>query len=668
MASEESKDRSATGFSVLSEEEAKQNYKDYLDLRSAREPWYSDRVENDNFYHNVQFQPGEEDDIIARGQAPLVINVTYSIIKQIISFITSNAPTWEVDPVGDVDKQYCYLQRKLLEATWYSSRGNRQLTSIVKDFCIAGVGYGYINPDYTSTFGLSFKHIPYHQVYISPNAREFDYSDADMQIISKIVSVKQAAMLINKSEDFVKERIESLSQANLGDDEQPTTRYVRYTTPLNQANTARIIQKLTLEHKDVYVVEPINGAAITRKVYFERNKDLEKIEKSGIGRIRVIKNKKVLVKYLSVGDYCERYYLPIETYNLVPFINEFNGNPFPLGDVDFLYGLQRAMNKFIMLTILNATLSNNMKMIAPEGSIDRDAYEKSYSIPGSLTEYKWTNGQPEPKQINPAPFGNEFFGMSDKLVSMMEYITGIYGVLQGNPSGAPDTLGGTISLQNYGSQKVKLSTRNINDALSTVGDVAISLFQNYAPFNQIVSYFDGKELVKMPINYLRVDNSSGEPRIVIENDLSIGKFRTRVNIQTNYGSERQAKAQVLANLASQTKSPQLIPTILRMADIPEADEIAEQFDSLNKANMTISQMQEQIKRLNQINKQLENEAMRKSQSSEIAKFKADLRVLYEKIKSELSQKSSAALSGLENDIANVLQDIEKQGVNGNQSS
>jgi len=643
--------QAASGFRVASEEDAKLCIDAYKEYKSARAPRYRDQVENDNFYHNVQYTPEQRNEIIARGQAPLEINVTYSIIKQIVSLLTSENPTWYVDPVTDADKGYAYTMRSLLNATWYNSRGGRQFSQIAKSAVVAGVGYAGINPTtFAGQFGVQFKHIPYAHVYPSPNIREFDGNDAENWIISKHISHQQASELLSKTVKEIEEYAESAKDAWAAEDGEDSNNNpsLRYMAPLEGHKRIRVIQRLSMENQKVFIVKPNGAGAIGRKIYFSLPEIIKKQRAQGLVTVEEAQMR-VLAKYISIGKHCQKYYIPISTYNIVPFIDEFNDNPYPLGEIDFLMPLQKALNKFMMLTILNATLANNMKMLAPEGSIDPDYYQANYAVPGSLLTYKWSTGMPEPKQINPLPFSGQFFEFPQFIIHLMEYITGIFGVVQGNPEGAPRTASGLMSLQNYGGQKVRLLGRNMNDALSNAGDVAIEMYQNYAPYNGLISYFEDNEVKYLRYNTLEAKDGG----IAIANDISIGKYKTRCVIKQNYGSERELKANMLANLAAQTKSSALIKPILKLADIPEVDEIIESMDELTQANQTIQQQQQTIERMNQINQQLENQVIAKGQQVKLADFSAELAKLKFSLEKDLAVAVETEINKLRMDLANV---------------
>ena len=652
----------SAGQKVADDEDAKLNRETFIQYRASRQKWYTDKVENDRFYHNVQYTDGEENDIKAKGQSPVTINITHAIIKQIISFLTANSPTWYVDPVGDADKEKVYLFRKLLDATWYNSRGRRQFSQICKEVGICGVGYGMVTPNSSNPFGVKFSRQPYHNVYIDPYSSEFDYSDADNIIISKLQSKNQASIFLDLTLKEIEEYAASDETMAMPSDDPMVTNYPRYILPQgNMKSRVRIIQRMTMENANCYIVSPIdNKVPLTRKIYFKIDDRLKKLEGSGLVKIEK-KNMKVLAKYISLGKYCEKYYLPLDGYNITPFIDEYAGNPYPLGALDFLYGLQRTLNKFILLTLLNASLSNNMKMMAVKNSINKQQYEDSYAVPGSLIEWEPNAELPnggKPEQINPVPLSNEFFAFPQLIISMMEYITGIFSVMQGDPQGAPRTASGLMSLQNFGGQKVKLLGRNMEDALVSVGNNTIALFQNYAGLNQTISYFNEQEGKNEQLSFNTLQVYDGG-KFKIENDLSAGKYAARVEIRQDYGSERQGKAQILGNIMAQTKSMALLKPILKLADIPEADQILKEVDEIAKLTQQGQQQQQSIDRLNQINNQLQNQVLQKSQKVELTQFVASLEMLKAKMEKEYGIRVEQEFSDVEQQLQDIVNQVQQ---------
>ena len=649
------------GQEVKDDQDAKLNRDTFLQYRASRQKWYTDRVENDRFYHNVQYTDGEEKDIKAKGQSPVTINITHAIVKQIISFLTANSPTWYVDPVGDSDKQSTYLFRKLLEATWYQSRGRRQFSQICKEVGVTGIGYGMVTPKASNPFGVDFKRVPYHNVYIDPYSSEFDFSDADNIIISKLLSKNQASIFLDLSLDDIDQYAASDETMAMPSDDPMVSNYPRYILPTgNMKSRVRIIQRMTIEKTPAYIITPIdNKVPLTRKIYFKLDDRLKQLEARKWIKIEK-KDLKALAKYISLGKYCEKYYLPMDSYNITPFIDEYAGNPYPLGALDFLYGLQRTLNKFILLTILNASLSNNMKMIAVKNSINKQQYEDSYAVPGTLLEWEPNPEMPDggkPEQINPVPLSNEFFAFPQLIISMMEYITGIFGVMQGNPDSAPRTASGLMSLQNFGGQKVKLLGRNMEDALVNVGNNTITLFQNYAGFNQVISYFNEQSGVTEQLKFNTLNVYDGG-KFNIENDLSVGKYTARVEIRQDYGSERQAKAAVLANVMAQTKTMALLKPILKLADIPEADEVLKEVDEIAKLTQQGQQQQQALQRMQTVNDQLQNEILRKSQKVELTQFVASLEMLKAKLEKEFGIRVEQEFSSVEQQLQDIVSQVD----------
>jgi hypothetical protein len=215
-----------------------------------------------------------------------------------------------------------------------------------------------------------------------------------------------------------------------------------------------------------------------------------------------------------------------------------------------------------------------------------------------------------------------------------------------------------MSLQNFGGQKVKLLGRSMEDALVNVGNNTIALFQNYAGLNQTISYFNEQNGTTEQLNFNTLNVYDGG-KFKIENDLSAGKYAARVEIRQDYGSERQGKAQILGNIMMQTKSMALLKPILKLADIPEADQILKEVDEIAKLTQQNQQGQQSIERLNQINNQLQNQVLQKSQKVELTQFIASLEVLKAKLEKETGIRMEQEFSSVEQELQNIVSQVEQ---------
>jgi hypothetical protein len=394
-----------------------------------------------------------------------------------------------------------------------------------------------------------------------------------------------------------------------------------------------VCEHLTLEERTIYAVTPkVENMQISTKIYTDYD-EKKGLVKSGMREWEVptdswdvkSEKKRVLVRRRVLGDYGEEEVLPIDTFNIRPFYFEHRDTPYPLGQESFLIDINRVVDKFVMLSILNAQLQNNMRIVAEEGSIlDEEKWKQGYSIPGSINSWRRISEETqEPKVVAPLPLGSEFLQFPMGMLKLAEYISGVYSVMQGNPAEAPRTASGLSSLQSYGSMKMKLLGADNEVVLSQLGDVAVQFIQNYAPHNVVFTYREGNQFKDIAFNTLE-SMHDGKGGIAMRNDLSAGKFRVYATIIQDMGSERFMKAKILADLAAQTKSPELIAPILKLADIPEADIIANKLDVEQKLRGQIQQLQQENQRLNQIRMQQENELIRKNRKVADAEYRTNL--------------------------------------------
>ena len=145
--------------------------------------------------------------------------------------------------------------------------------------------------------------------------------------------------------------------------------------------------------------------------------------------------------------------LPTEDYPIVPFCNIHTRTPFPLGDVRMVKNMQEYINKTRSLIIAHATTSTNTKILVPEGSVDMKEFEEKWSRPGVAIPVDMDAGVPMP--VQPMPLPNELYKNEMDAKNDIDHKLGLYEMMMGNSSVAPQTYKATISLDEFGQRKIK---------------------------------------------------------------------------------------------------------------------------------------------------------------------------------------------------------------------
>lgn len=352
---------------------------------------------------------------------------------------------------------------------------------------------------------------------------------------------------------------------------------------------------------------------------------LENGEEKTTEEISKIKQKRV-VRTMQIGKrIVETEILPTDQYPIHHFcFSHFRSPNRTFGITHYIKDIVKAMNKFWALMIYEYQLSGHGKWLVAESSVtDPNDFERKAAIPGAVLTYTadpslQNGGRPEPVQAQPLNQGAT--QLLTMLLQLAEYVTGIFGVMQGNAEAAPATMGATQSLQSFGTQRIKLQARTIETTLSDLSYSTIKFLQKYCPQDVLAKTIDS-------------DGNGEEGELLDINELT--KFKCRTMLAQNLPTSRQMAATLLSTLAGQTTDPQVQQLLtqysMKFLDIQEGDEISGQLD-------VIKQMQSQLQQAQEQNKNLEGQL--KAATNNLAQ--KDVAMAAEKAKGEIANETKIA--------------------------
>lgn len=629
-----------------SEAVQKENYKDFKDNATYRGPWERDAVRFEDFRYGSHFSKAEEQELLLFRQAPLPISITTAICDTAEAMMIASKPIIKVAPIihpyndetTDRSKKVSAIYNYLIQKSWYDSLGALQYDRVVRDYTNVGHGLFYVVPrNEYGEFTVDIKHLGWRYFYPHPLTKSPFYDDSDNMIISMELSKIAAYKFVRAIETDL--TMEQFEKDWVQDAPRPFRALnQRYQTKVRGQESILFMQKLQLEEQFVYAVIPLQSdinyksAEVGYKIYTEMSPELKKLESEG--RVKITQQRRlVLTEYTSVGALGYKVVYPISTYNVVPLVYDHRDTPYPLGRVWYLYPLQRALNKFIMVAILNGSMMNSMRLLYEEDSITNvDEWKRNFATPGAMLAWKQVvPGFTKPPQIlESKPLTDAWLQFPKYLSYIMEYISGIFGVMMGDSRDTPDVFSTVASLQSAGGQKMKRRLAQADATLSMVGKVTAEFYREYAPPNGFATVINDNGEMQEPQKYnvlKNVTDNKGLVQVVIDpdTDLSVGFREVRFTTQSSNGFESGTEAALLTNLATQLKVPQLLPLILKRINIPDVDKIIGQLDQVNQQTATIEEMGKQIKELDQKTKILANQVVQKGMETEVAKFAAKMK-------------------------------------------
>ena len=629
----------------------KENFKDYKDNATYRNPWEKDATRFEKFRYGSHFSASEEAELLAYRQAPLPISITTAICDTAEAMMISSKPTVKVAPIihpyqeslTERSKNVAAIYNYLITKSWYDSAGALQYDRVVRDSSNVGHGLFYIVPrNEFGEFTVDIKHLNWRYFYPHPLTRSPFYDDADNMIIAMELSKLAAYKFVKSIEpDLTMEKFEDefVKGASAPPVRVSGSRYSSF----SKESPVLFIQKLVLEEQYMNIIVPMvqdinyGDTQIGYKMVQELTPDLEAMRRDD--KIKVVQRRELcLTEYTSVGKLGYKVVYPIKNYNIVPLTYDHIDNPYPYGRVWYMYPLQRALNKFMMIALINGSLMNSLRVVYEKDSIpDIDEWKHGFAKPGAMLawEQKIPGLTKPPTILESKPLTEAWLAMPKYITSIMEYVTGIFGVMMGNDQNAPNVFSTVASLQSAGGNKIRRRQAQSDATLSLVGKVVGEFYKNFAPPNSYSIAIDEKGDMQpaQKYNVLR-PNAQDPDKIEIDpnTDLSIGFKDVRFTTSGSSGFESGTEAALLTNLATQLKVPQLLPAILSRVNIPDVDKVIKQIDTVNQQNATIEQMQGVIKELDSKTKILANQIQQKGFETENAKFGAELKKLLLEVK------------------------------------
>tara|TARA_R110002012_G_scaffold220909_1_gene392526 strand:+ start:1893 stop:4103 length:2211 start_codon:yes stop_codon:yes gene_type:complete len=339
--------------------------------------------------------------------------------------------------------------------------------------------------------------------------------------------------------------------------------------------------------------------------------------------------------------------MPIEHYPIVPMCNLHTRTPYPTSDVRMVKGLQEYINKTRSLIIAHATTSTNTKILVPEGSVDMKDFEEKWAQPGVAIPYDPTDGAPV--TVQPSPLPNELYSNEQTAKNDIDHQLGLYEMMMGNSSAAPQTYKATISLDEFGQRKIKSKLTDIEQALVRAGQVAIPLMQQlYSTEKTFRLVNPNNSMSEYVVNKRLYDDKTGEIQVI--NDITIGMYDVMVVSGSTLPTNRFAELEFYMDAYQKGLVDR--QEVLKKTEIFDIEGVMQRTDEIQKLTNMLKQQEEQIKQLKGDLQTRDRESVGLRKKVELEKFKGQL--------DQVSNKSKAAGTLFERRLDDNLATVKRQ--------
>ena len=366
--------------------------------------------------------------------------------------------------------------------------------------------------------------------------------------------------------------------------------------------------------------DPQTGALIQMQPAIIKSMPHQLLLDQGIIKANPVRLTRIKHVIIIGGQLYRTYYLPIDEYPIVPIVGRHDRDPYPMSDIDFVRPFQDSINKLHMQLVANLANSTNVKVFIPRGSVDKRVIEQDFAKAGSaIIEYDAEMGQPT--VISPLAPPAGLFSHFQLLVSMVERELGVYAIQQGDPSGAPETYRGTLSIEEYGQRRIKSKLDDVEGSLTQLGKVVLGLIPYVYSEERTVRILQANNMMKETVLNQAIMNEFGQ---VIDriNDVSVGQYDVQVVSGSILPTNRYALLEYYMQLYQMGIIDQV--EILKKTDVADADGVMERVGIVRNLQSQLAQAQEEIKRLQGDLQTADRESIQARKRVEVEKFGSQL--------------------------------------------
>ena len=281
--------------------------------------------------------------------------------------------------------------------------------------------------------------------------------------------------------------------------------------------------------------------------------------------------------------------------------------------------MQEYINKTRSLIVAHATTSTNTKILVPEGSVDMKEFEEKWAQPGVAIPIDMDAGTPQP--VQPMPLPNELYKNEQDAKNDIDHQLGLYEMMQGNSSVAPQTYKATIALDEFGQRKIKSKLADIEASLTRVAQVAIPLMQQLYTVEKVFRVVQpNNSMTEYAINKKLYDDKSKEVKDV--NNITIGKYDVVVVAGSTLPTNRFAELEFYMD--AYTKGLIDKEEVLKKTEVFDIEGVLERTDIIAQLQGQLQGAQEQVKKLQGDLQTRDREAVNLRKRIEVEKFKSEM--------------------------------------------
>lgn len=602
--------------------------------------YYNDVDDTGTTFNQMQKQKVENNTGIT-----VSLNQIYSIVEQKLAILAQTKTSSRVVTQDDSleGKQYAYMIDKIKNHVLYNSEALLESKESLKDMLVMGMGITGVfptNEEVSGEIGVEYMYIHPSQVLLDVNTRKVNGKDMkDFFLIKEIDEAEAEELYGAKIEEInslygTNHTLRDFSRAGFFIEKEQRNKVIG-----EDVHTYDIAEYYSKKYTTMYLIENMEGGLefvfkenLPEELYYLLDNPLA-IEQNRFSAKTTILGTKII----------EYEILPITKHPIrVKYFN-WGGRPYRCyGVAHYLKGMQDAQDKGVQLMIQNGMLTNNAGWEAPVGSIDEQEkvkYETIGNKPGVIRLYKpiiLENQVLKPERTQIQQLSNFYPMLIDMMTQAMEKSSGIFPFMQGDPQSAKIDVFSTLQqYQNAGMQRIFMSLVDIQVAEQYIGNLLVEWAvvkilpeETYIIYDNEQNKFENIRITKEMIK-----------------NFKLVKYKV-LSIPTEaMPTQKLAMATELMKISQTTPDPiersVYIKKAFSLSDMRGFDEVQEEIDTAKNLQSQIEQLNGELKRIQEVNKQLENRTIN-------AELKARIVEAYYKATDGITTAEAEAKKDIEN--------------------
>lgn len=672
----------------ISENQIVEDFTAYKTYRDDTNDWRETRDKCEKFVVGAQYSKDWSDEIRAREQSDIVLNRIRPLLITRISAMVAQKPSGVVYGTRKEDIPLAQVLNEFIDWHWYKSLGSVVMERVVSYQQKHGIGWFILYSDNLADLGrgeLRIGDLKYRNVFVDKAAGAHPlFDDAPVIIVTKL---RRPLEYFSELPPKIREKIQDRNDIYCPNDEIHWesrgihAQEIETGVPISVSNAFPQEKANYIRVLDIYRRKVVNVRCLRQKLTGKIYKILEENEKLHPEEELMMQKRIADAQLLQIGAHPKlkellrleevevpmwrvHYYqqlsgamvvpeseemLPITHYPVIPVVGEDTGNAMPLSEVDFMIGQQEMLNTAVSLTLLNAALASNWRVLIDSGRAgitDLKKFQRDFSIPGS-----WHNLKTDPATgrfpieiMRPEPLPQAWFSLMQYFAQSMEFQLSTFSFRTGDPSKAPETLGATLQLGQWAQDVLRIPLGRLEIAVERMFDTLLEWMPNYYNyFKQFEMVGADGNVIQRAINQPFYNDESKAWETI--NDLGSIKANYRIRLGSTTPAQTVYSLQVMQSLAQM--QPALIGNVidlmpgLRESEKSEIKETLNQVMQLSQSNQqkdqVIQALQTQLNRLQETVVALQREKAIAKVEPEIAAFVADMRHMKSKLNEQVQK-------------------------------